>query len=468
MAGSRDKSLNSSFADPVLAARLDALKLLANRVSDRVMVLDRDLTIIYANQSGWGGDDHRPSSRRPTKCHEAFLKRADPCGACPATKVFESAEVRAVPCSTRGEGTACGMQEAYPLLSSSGETSSVLVILKSAAGGDRSEASSTGQRHPTEGDAPPPPPRLGDLIGDSVCMRQLFEMIHLVANSQAPVLLQGESGTGKELVARTIHRLSDRRDRPFVVVDCGSLSATLLESELFGHVKGAFTGAMSSKKGLIEEADGGTIFLDEIADTSAHFQSKLLRAMQEGEIKPVGSSRSVKVDVRVITATNQDLTDLIRAKSFRADLYYRLAVLPLVLPSLRERREDIPLLVNHFIERASRRNAKPLRHVTVEAMQALTEAPWPGNVRELQHMIERVVVTVPGTQLTPQDFFGVPAAAPSANDLRTVAKHAVGTAERARIVEALRVAGGKRARAALLLKISRASLYNKLRAYKIS
>ena len=466
MAGSRDKSPHSSFADPVLAARLDALKLLADQGTDRVVVLDKDLTIIYANQSGWTESDHRASSGRPTKCYEAFLNRTDPCEACPATKVFESAEVRAVSCSIRGDGAACGMQQAYPLLSSRGEATSVLVILKGTASGGPTETSSARGRHRTEGDAPPAAPRLGDLIGDSVCMRELFEMIRLVADSQAPVLLQGESGTGKELVARTIHRLSARRDRPFVVVDCGSLSATLLESELFGHVKGAFTGAMLSKKGLIEEADGGTIFLDEIADTIAHFQSKLLRALQEGEIKPVGSSRSVKVDVRVITATNKDLTDLIRAKSFRADLYYRLAVLPLVLPPLRERREDIPLLVSHFVERASRRNAKPLRRVTLEAMQALTEAPWPGNIRELQHMIERVVVTAPGPQLTPQDFFGVPVA-PSANDLRTVAKLAVGTAERARIVEALRVADGKRTRAAHILQISRANLYNKLKAYKI-
>lgn len=467
MAGSRDKSLHSSFADPVLAARLDALKLLADRVSDRVMVLDRDLTIIYANQSGWSGSDHRTSSGRPTKCYEAFLKRADPCGACPATKVFESAEVRAVSCSTDRDGSACGMQEAYPLLSSRGETTSVLVILKGTAGGGDTEASAAGGRHRTEGDAPPAAPRLGDLIGDSVCMRQLFEMIHLVADSQASVLLHGESGTGKELVARSIHHLSARRDRPFVVVDCGSLPPTLLESELFGHVKGAFTGAVSSKKGLFEEANGGTIFLDEIADTNAHFQSKLLRVLQEGEIKPVGSSRSVKADVRVITATNKDLTDLMRAKSFRADLYYRLAVIPLSLPPLRDRREDIPLLAKHFVERASRRNIKPLRQITDEAMQALIQAPWPGNVRELQHMVERVVVTASGSQFTPQDFFGARAAMPPSNDLRTVARNAVKIAERARIVEALRVADGKRARAALLLKISRASLYTKLHAYKI-
>ncbi|MBI4402205.1 MAG: sigma-54-dependent Fis family transcriptional regulator [Nitrospirae bacterium] len=312
--------------------------------------------------------------------------------------------------------------------------------------------------------------RLGGLIGRSPAMRQLFEMIRLVADSQATVLLQGESGTGKELVARTIHNLSHRKDQPFGIVDCGSLPETLLESELFGHVKGAFTGALYAKKGLLEAADGGTIFLDEIADTSAHFQSKLLRFLQEGEIKPVGSNRSVKVNVRVISATNKDLMELIKAKAFREDLYYRLAVLPLLLSPLRDRREDIPLLVQHFVERSCKRHRKPIRVVEPDAMQALAEAPWPGNIRELEHMVERVVVTAPGPQLTRQDFFGSsqvvsPIAADA--DLRAVARRAAQTAERACIEEALRQAAGKKARAARTLKISRAGLYNKLRAYKI-
>jgi two-component system response regulator AtoC len=309
------------------------------------------------------------------------------------------------------------------------------------------------------------------LIGGSTVMRDLFDLIRLVADSQATVLLQGESGTGKELVARTIHRLSHRRDRPFIVVDCGSLPETLLESELFGHVKGAFTGAHASRKGLFEEAHGGTIVLDEIANTTAHFQAKLLRVLQEGEIKPVGSTRSIKVDVRVISATNKELTELVKTKVFREDLYYRLAVLPLTLPPLRDRREDIPLLARHFADSSCRRHHKAAMTIEPEALQALQEASWSGNVRELKHVIERAVVTARGSRLTLGDFCGFRSslsATPPCADLRSAARQAAQTTERSRILEALRESGGNRARAARLLKISRAGLYNKLKAYEIA
>jgi two-component system response regulator AtoC len=298
-------------------------------------------------------------------------------------------------------------------------------------------------------------------------MKELKEMIGLVAGSEAAVLLQGESGTGKELVARIIHRLSFRRDQPFVVVDCGSLPETLLESELFGHVKGAFTGAVFAKKGLFEEAEGGTIFLDEIADTSGHFQSKLLRVLQEAEIKPVGGNRPIPVNVRVISATNKNLLELVAHKKFRADLYYRLAVLPLDLPPLRERREDIPVLVEHFLRLACQRHAKPWRDVAPEALQALLTAPWPGNVRELKHVIERAVVTSPGTQLMPQDFLPLGGVPTQGTDLRAAVRGAAESVERAQILEALRRCSGKKATAARTLRISRASLYNKLRTYRI-
>ena len=238
--------------------------------------------------------------------------------------------------------------------------------------------------------------KLGELIGSSAPMREVLDMIRLVADSSATVLIQGESGTGKELVAKTIHLTSYRRDKPFVVVDCGSLPETLLESELFGHVKGAFTGAHATKRGLFEEADGGTIFLDEIADTTATFQAKLLRVLQEGEMKPVGGTQPIKIDARVISATNKDLSELVKAKTFRQDLYYRLAVLPLYFPPLRERREDIPLLVEHFMAESCKRHRQPIRTISPEVMQALTETSWPGNVRELQHYIERAVVTTTG------------------------------------------------------------------------
>jgi len=225
---------------------------------------------------------------------------------------------------------------------------------------------------------------------------------------------------------------------------------------------------VAAKKGLFEEASGGTIFLDEIADTSPQFQAKLLRVLQEGEIKPVGSTRSIKVDVRVISATNKDLADLIKAKAFREDLYYRLAVLPLLMPPLCDRRDDIPLLVTHFIAAACRRHRRPAPGLAADALQALCEADWPGNVRELQHAVERAVVTAQGPKLATSDFFKpVDADAVADPGLRSVARTAAQRAERARIVQVLHDAGGNRVKAARLLKISRAGLYNKLRDYGI-
>jgi len=319
-----------------------------------------------------------------------------------------------------------------------------------------------------EAERPPSAVResLGELIGRSPAMQQLFDMASLVADSSATVLIQGESGTGKELLAKTIHALSDRMDRPFVVVDCGSLPENLLESELFGHVKGAFTGAVANKRGLFEEADGGTIFLDEIADTTPTLQAKLLRVLQEGEIKPVGGTRSLKIHARVISASNKDLAELVKAKTFRQDLYYRLAVLPLYLPALLERREDIPLLVQHFVAASCARHHQPVRQVAERTMRALRDAPWPGNVRQLQHYIERAVVTTTGPWLVCDDLLDL-GTSDDHESLRSTSRGAVAQAERARIVDALEKTAGNRLKAAKLLKISRASLYNKLRAYDI-
>jgi len=459
MAGSqKDSSTGHPLTDSILAVRLEAIKQLAGGISDRVAVLDRDFNVIYANESAWSEDAAQLSGHQ-AKCYEAFAHRNDPCGTCPATKLYESPEVQSVACSIGGDGTACGMHQAFPLVSSRGEVESVLVLLKAPP---KPAKQTSGERAGVKYES-----KLGELIGSSAPMREVLDMIRLVADSSATVLIQGESGTGKELVANTIHRTSYRREKPFVVVDCGSLPETLLESELFGHVKGSFTGAHASKRGLFEEADGGTIFLDEIANTTATFQAKLLRVLQEGEVKPVGGTQPIKIDARVISATNKDLSEVVQAKTFRQDLYYRLAVLPLYLLPLRDRREDIPLLVEHFVAGSCKRHRQPLRTISPEVMQALTEAPWPGNVRELQHYIERAVVTTTGPALSCADL--VTARSKSAeHDLRSVSRVAVTQAERMRIVQALQQAGGNRVKAAKLLKISRASLYNKLHQYDIS
>lgn len=470
MAGSPANDLIPLPSDAVLSARLEAVRILADQIPQPVTVVDRDCTIIYTNQPAEtvsGAASAALPGQIGKKCYAAFFHRTDPCPLCPAREVFESGEPRSVPCA-EAWGRDLGMIEVFPLLAADGRAEYVMEIIKPCEA--RSESDTAAALRKKSRTVPlAPDTQLGELVGASEPMQKLFEMIRLVADSQATVLLEGESGTGKELVARTIHRLSPRRERPFVVVDCGSLPESLLESELFGHVKGAFTGATASKKGLFEEADSGTVFLDEIADTTPHFQAKLLRVLQEGEIKPVGTNRSIKVDARIISASNKNLLELVKAKRFREDLYYRLAVLPLSLPPLRERRDDIPLLVRHFVELASKGHRKPLRPMAPEALQALTEAPWPGNVRELKHTIERAVVTARQPRLTVEDFFPATADEQAAGetDLRSVARSATRNAERARIQEALRQASGKKAQAARALRISRASLYNKLRAYEI-
>lgn len=243
-----------------------------------------------------------------------------------------------------------------------------------------------------------------NVIGQTPAMVQVYKTIAKVADTKSTVLLYGESGTGKDLVARSIHYNSPRNQRPFIPVDCASLVENLLETELFGHVRGAFTGAVSAKKGLFEEADGGTIFLDELANISLSMQTKLLRFLQEHEIKRVGGTESLKVDVRIIAATNQPLEPLIQEGKFREDLFYRLNVVILTLPPLRERKEDIPLLANHFVQKFSEEHKKSIGHISPEVLEILTHYPWPGNVRELENTVERSVIFSVHPIILPEDL----------------------------------------------------------------
>ncbi|MGV3620004.1 MAG: sigma-54-dependent transcriptional regulator, partial [Archangium sp.] len=243
-----------------------------------------------------------------------------------------------------------------------------------------------------------------DLIGQSPQMRSVFKLVETVSYSTATVLIQGESGTGKELVARAIHYRSPRKDKPFVAVNCSALTDTLLESELFGHVKGAFTGANSMKKGLFEAADGGTIFLDEIGDITAQMQVRLLRVLQEGEVKRVGSNDNIKVDVRVIAATNVDLAKARDDGKFREDLFYRLNVIKVDLPPLRDRPSDIPLLAQHFLRIYAGKSNKKMARISQPALEAMTAARWAGNVRELENAMERAVVLGSGEQVELEDL----------------------------------------------------------------
>ncbi|HXH27608.1 MAG TPA: sigma-54 dependent transcriptional regulator [Candidatus Polarisedimenticolia bacterium] len=246
--------------------------------------------------------------------------------------------------------------------------------------------------------------RSDELVGDSVRMKEVLEMVAKIAPTNSTVLISGESGTGKELVARAIHGASPRHDRPFVSINCGAMPDELLESELFGHTRGSFTGALASKKGLFEVADGGTLFLDEIGDTSPAMQVKLLRVLQEKRIRRVGGTEETEVDVRVLAATNQDLDRLVRDRRFREDLFYRINVIQIKMPSLREKREDIPGLALHFLVKYARAMGKKITRISEEAMQRLVDHDWPGNVRELENVLERAVALEPTDAVTPESL----------------------------------------------------------------
>jgi two-component system, NtrC family, response regulator HydG len=301
--------------------------------------------------------------------------------------------------------------------------------------------------------------RPSEIVGQSVAMKKVFDAIETVASTDATVLITGESGTGKELVVRGIHAASPRRFHPLVVIHCGALTETLLESELFGHEKGAFTGAQYRKKGKFEIAEGGTVFLDEIGDITLKTQTDLLRVLQEREIARVGSNQIIKVDFRCVAATNKDLEKLIEEGKFRPDLFYRLNVFRIEVPPLRERPEDIPLLVNHFVRKFSLAMNKRITRVSPEAMAQLQQQPWPGNVRELENAVERAMVVGPEPELHEQDFIFKPTTLSNGHG-KTLEEM-----ERAHILHVLADCGDNQSRAAELLDIDRVTLYHKLKKY---
>ena len=308
----------------------------------------------------------------------------------------------------------------------------------------------------------------GQIIGSSPAMQVLWEMIVQVAPTEATVLINGESGTGKELVASALHHRSLRAAGPFIKVNCAALSENLLESELFGHEKGAFTGADRRREGRFVQAQGGTLFLDEIGETSPAMQAKLLRVLQEHELQRVGGQETIKVDVRIVTATNRDLEEEVRARRFREDLYYRLNVVVLDVPPLREREGDIPLLADFFLRRFAERNKRTVQGITPECMDVLVRYPWPGNVRELENTIERGVILMRGEYL---DVAGLPIAiqrwAGMNPKQKTGRPATLREAERLLILKTLEETGGNRSEAARRLQITRKTLLNKLKKYGV-
>ncbi|MBT3287118.1 MAG: sigma-54-dependent Fis family transcriptional regulator [Victivallales bacterium] len=314
-----------------------------------------------------------------------------------------------------------------------------------------------------------------NMIGDHECMRRLYSMVEKVARTESTIMIRGESGTGKELVARAIHASSPRADRPFVAINCAAVPATLLESELFGYVKGAFTGANRPKKGFFEAADGGTLFLDEVGSIPISMQLSLLRALQEHEVRPVGASRNIAVDVRIVAATNEDLEGLIREGRFREDLYYRLSVIPVELPPLRDRLSDVPLLVAHFLARLGEQDGRELS-IAPDALAALNAHAWPGNVRELENVVSRAGALCdddrvcladlpdnignavrPASRPVPSPMLDEVSALPDGMSLKAFLK----AKERAYIQHVLGSNGGDKERAAKSLGISLATFYRK-------
>lgn len=312
---------------------------------------------------------------------------------------------------------------------------------------------------------------LENIIGQSAAMHEVFETIRQVADSRATVLIEGESGTGKELIAHAIHRMSSRSKGPYVAVHCAALSPTLLESELFGHEKGAFTGATERRRGRFELADGGSLFLDEIGEIDAAIQVKILRVLEERSFERVGGQETIETDTRLIAATNRNLRSMMEQGKFREDLFYRLFVVVIRIPPLRERAEDIPLLIQHFLQNSAKENGRKIEAITPDAMQMLTAYPWPGNVRELRNAVERMVVLSRSDRITLRDVpveiregtsstgRNTASASPVASPL------SIDAAEKNLIVRALKSTGGNRTRAAEQLGISRRTLHRKLHEY---
>lgn len=308
---------------------------------------------------------------------------------------------------------------------------------------------------------------IDQLVGKSTILQDVFRRLRLAAQSDVSILLTGESGTGKELAARAIHSLSNRKDQPFLAINCSAIPETLLESELFGHVKGSFTGAIRDKIGVFQAADGGTLFLDEIGDTSPLLQLKLLRVLQENEIRRVGDEKSFKINVRLVTATNRVLKEQIEKGEMREDFYYRIHIFEIGLPPLRDRRDDIPLLVNHFIEEGNKTYHREVTGIDKDAIRKLMEYTWPGNVRELKNAIEHAFVTVNGSSIT---VFDLPPEVRNPNLGRSNKVSTPSSAngeEKEQILEALRQTEGHRGRAAKTLGMSRVTLWKKINQHQI-
>jgi len=314
-----------------------------------------------------------------------------------------------------------------------------------------------------------------NIIGQSSRMREVFDLVQKVADCGSTILLNGETGTGKGMVARAIHQRSKRRDKPFISINCGAIPENLLESELFGHVRGAFTGATSSKQGKFELADGGTILLDEIGDMSSDLQVKVLKVLEEGEFEQVGGAKTIKVDVRIVAATHRDLSEEVQKGNFREDLYYRLYVIPIILPALRDRKSDIPFLISHFLKHSNQKNDRDVKEITDEALDMMMSYSWPGNVRELKNMVERLVVLKGSGKISPRDLPLElksthkidPSTSIEISDEGICLNSAVTEFEKALILQSLEKTKWVKNKAAKLLHLNRTTLVEKIKRHHL-
>ena len=467
-------------------------------ILDPIIVIDQDYSVVYANRAVRDQAEVRAGGQ---KCYALLQGRESPCHPCPCQDAFKTGKPYRIIRKQEGKQGHPHLKEvqAYPILNREGGAVRVIELIQNISRAEEEPltnslgnvAQGNERRNlplrPILMERPPEaatregfvlcdegPIFFCGMVSGSEKMKALFQKIRLVAPGNATVLIDGETGTEKDLVAHAIHQSSPRRNGPFISIGCGMFSEMLLESELFGHVKGAFTGSIQSKKGLFEEAEGGTLFLDEIADAGLTFQSRLLRFLHEGEIRPVGGERRVKVDVRVVAATSKPLKEAIAKKTFREDLYHRLAMMPMTIPPLRERPDDVLFLAKHFVQKYAIQNGKGPMFLSDNTMKVLLKEPWHGNVRELKNVIERSVILSPGAEITPESLLigeeGFSANPASSSVSLSVLAHEILSKverERDRIIDALLRSKGNKASAARTLGISRPSLYNKLKRYRI-